>query len=81
LSFIPVLSEPSGPTELRTGNLSEAIARDLTSLDGWKCYLAGPPVMVETVSDVCRTLGLRSEDLHADPFYSAHELTRKGMAG
>ena len=80
-TFIPVLSEPRGPTQLRTGNLSEAIAHDLANLDGWKCYLAGPPVMVETVSDVCRALGMRSEDLHADPFYSAHELARKGMAG
>lgn len=80
-TFIPVLSEPDGPTGRRTGNLSEAIAHDLSNLDGWKCYLAGPPVMVETVSDVCRALGMRSEDLHADPFYSAHELAQKGMAG
>jgi len=79
--FIPVLSEARGPTELRTGNLSDVIARDLSNLDGWTCYLAGPPVMVETVSDVCRQLGLRGEDLHADPFYSAHELARKGTAG
>ena len=80
-TFIPVLSEPSGPTALRTGNLSDVIAHDVANLDGWKCYLAGPPVMVETVSDVCRALGMRSEDLHADPFYSAHELAQKGMTG
>jgi CDP-4-dehydro-6-deoxyglucose reductase/ferredoxin-NAD(P)+ reductase (naphthalene dioxygenase ferredoxin-specific) len=80
-TFIPVLSEPSGPGDLRTGNLSDVIAHDLSNLDGWKCYLAGPPIMVETVSDVCRTLGMRAEDLHADPFYSAHELAQKGMTG
>jgi naphthalene 1,2-dioxygenase ferredoxin reductase component len=79
--FIPVLSEPRGPTQLRTGMLSEAVAQDLSNLDGWKCYLAGPPIMVETVSEVCRRLDLRAEDLHADPFYAAHELARKGAAG
>ena len=74
LRFTPVLSEPSGPTERRTGYLADAIAADCGDLDGCKVYLAGPPVMVDTVSDACVRLGVRSEDLHADPFYAAHEL-------
>ncbi|MBI3452320.1 MAG: 2Fe-2S iron-sulfur cluster binding domain-containing protein, partial [Rhodospirillales bacterium] len=45
-SFTPVLSEPAGPTERRTGFLVDAVRQDFASLDGAKAYLAGPPIMV-----------------------------------
>lgn len=77
LSFVPVLSEPSGRTGRRTGLLHEAIAQDLGDLDGWKVYLAGPPVMVEAVAGLAERLGARAADIHADPFYTEHELTAK----
>lgn len=73
LQIVPVLSEPAGPAgpiARRTGYLADAIAADLADLDGWKVYLAGPPVMVETVTEAARARGARREDIHADAFYT-----------
>jgi len=70
LTFIPVLSEPHAPTAYRTGFVSEAIARDLADLDGWKAYVAGPPAMVEATGRVLQERGLRARDLHADVFFT-----------
>lgn len=69
-TFIPVLSEPDGPTERRTGYVGDAVASDFTDLDGSKCYLAGPPVMVETATEQVKSLGVRRQDCHADAFYT-----------
>ena len=74
LTFQPVLSEASGPTERRQGMLADVMAEDLNDLDGCKVYAAGPPPMVEAVRALAGRLGLREGDLHADPFYMAHEL-------
>jgi len=73
LSFTPVLSEPSGPTERRTGYLADVVATDFADLDGAKIYLAGPPIMVETCVARLRQRGGRTEDCHADAFYTAAE--------
>jgi CDP-4-dehydro-6-deoxyglucose reductase/ferredoxin-NAD(P)+ reductase (naphthalene dioxygenase ferredoxin-specific) len=71
--FTIVLSEPGGPTARPTGFLADAIARDFTDLDGAKAYLAGPPIMVETVEQVLKRLGMRRQDCHADAFYTEAE--------
>jgi naphthalene 1,2-dioxygenase ferredoxin reductase component len=68
--FVPVLSEPQGPTARRAGFLSAAIAADFKSLDGSKVYLAGPPVMVESCVAAAQALGVRRDDCHADAFYT-----------
>ena len=68
--FIPVLSEPSGPTARRTGFVHEAVARDIARLEGWKAYLAGPPPMVEATVAVLAARGLPAADIHADAFAS-----------
>jgi len=81
LTFVPVLSEPAAPTARRTGWLADALAADFATLDGAKLYLAGPPAMVDTVSAAAVRLGVRPEDVHADPFYAAHELAAKGRGG
>jgi CDP-4-dehydro-6-deoxyglucose reductase/ferredoxin-NAD(P)+ reductase (naphthalene dioxygenase ferredoxin-specific) len=70
LTFIPVLSEPDAPTLHRTGLVADAIASDLTDLDGWKAYVAGPPAMVEATGRVLQQRGLQSRDLHADVFFT-----------
>ncbi|MFC4173281.1 2Fe-2S iron-sulfur cluster-binding protein [Microvirga sp. GCM10011540] len=70
LTFIPVLSEPDAPTAHRTGLVADAIASDLTDLDGWKAYVAGPPAMVEATGRVLQQRGLQSRDLHADVFFT-----------
>lgn len=73
LRFVPVLSEPSAATRRRTGFLADAVAADLGDLDGWKAYLAGPPIMVETATATLRKKGLRRQDCHADAFYTEAE--------
>jgi CDP-4-dehydro-6-deoxyglucose reductase/ferredoxin-NAD(P)+ reductase (naphthalene dioxygenase ferredoxin-specific) len=78
LTFIPVLSQPDGPTVRRTGFLADAVRSDFPSLDGTKAYLAGPPVMVETVVAALTELGVRRQDCHADAFYTAAEKAALG---
>lgn len=70
LRFTPVLSEPDAPTEQRTGFLSEAIGQDFADFDGFKAYLAGPPIMVETCTQVLKRRGLARQNCHADAFYT-----------
>lgn len=73
LSFIPVLSEPSGATKRRTGFLADVLRDDLRSLGGWQAYLAGPPIMVDTCVAALTDLGIDSADCHADAFYTQAE--------
>lgn len=70
LRFTPVLSDAPLGSHWRTGFVTDAIAEDLQDLDGWKTYVAGPPPMVEAAMQICMARGLRSEDLHADVFFT-----------
>lgn len=70
LRFIPVLSDVPVSGHWRTGNVTDAIARDLADLDGWKAYVAGPPLMVEASMQITQARGLRTQDLHADVFFT-----------
>jgi CDP-4-dehydro-6-deoxyglucose reductase/ferredoxin-NAD(P)+ reductase (naphthalene dioxygenase ferredoxin-specific) len=76
LTVTQVLSEPDGPTDLRTGHLADALRADLAddAANGAKAYLCGPPVMVETCRDVLIDKGIRPQDCHADAFYTQAEL-------
>lgn len=76
LSFTPVLSEPSEPTQRRSGFLAAVIKQDFADLDGAKAYLAGPPVMVETAVAALEALGIRKQDCHADAFYTEADKAR-----
>jgi len=76
LSFTPVLSEPTGATQRRTGFLADILKQDFTSLDGAKAYLAGPPIMVETAVATLEALGIRKQDCHADAFYTEADKAR-----
>ena len=76
LSFTPVLSEPSGSTQRRTGFLADIIRQDFSTLDGAKAYLAGPPIMVETAVTALEALGIRKQDCHADAFYTEADKAR-----
>ena len=70
LAFIPVLSQPSGTTERRTGFVHHALAADIGDVDGCKAYLAGPPPMVEAATALLLERGMRRDDIHADAFYT-----------
>lgn len=60
----------SAATGYRTGMLHEVIAADWPELVVDKAYLAGPPVMVEAVSDLLRERGVALRDIHADAYYT-----------
>jgi ferredoxin-NAD(P)+ reductase (naphthalene dioxygenase ferredoxin-specific) len=72
--YVTVLSEPSAATPRRTGNVTDAIAADLATLDGFKAYVAGPPAMVEAAVALLRRRGMADADIHADPFHSEAEM-------
>lgn len=72
-TFTPVLSEPSADIKYRTGLVTDAVLSDFDDLDGCKAYIAGPPAMVEDAVEKFRLLGVRSEDCHADAFYTEAE--------
>ena len=73
LRIVTVLSEPDRPADRRTGWLADALAADFGDLDGFKAYLAGPPVMVESCTERLLALGLARRDCHADAFYTEAE--------
>ncbi len=78
LSFIPVLSAPERPSARRRGLVHEEAAAARASYEGWKAYLAGPLAMVEAATATLRARGMRTEDIHADAFYT--EAEKAGLA-
>lgn len=75
-SYIPVLSGPSQLSKRRTGLLSEILRQDFKSDDGFMTYLAGPPPMVRTCTEVLQNIGVNSADIHADPFFTEADLAQ-----
>ncbi|PXX47068.1 2Fe-2S iron-sulfur cluster-binding protein [Undibacterium pigrum] len=73
LTFTPVLSDAPVGARWRTGFVTDAVAKDLQDLDGWKAYVAGPPPMVEKAMQIFTARGLRSENLHADACFTPGE--------
>lgn len=73
LTFTPVLSDAPLGARWRTGFVTDIVAKDLQDLNGWKAYIAGPPPMVEAAMQICTARGLRSEDMHADVFFTPGE--------
>ncbi|RMD89408.1 MAG: oxidoreductase [Alphaproteobacteria bacterium] len=73
LAFTPVLSEPEGETDRRTGLVTDAVRADLADLAGFTAYLAGPPPMIEAAERMLPGLGIDPADIHADAFYTTHE--------
>jgi len=65
-----VVADGSGGTALRSGIVTEALARDWPSLAGWRAYLCGAPPMVEAASALARERGILPEHIYADAFYA-----------
>ncbi|MDM0054152.1 2Fe-2S iron-sulfur cluster-binding protein [Variovorax fucosicus] len=55
----------------RTGLVTEAIARDWTSLEGFRAYLCGAPPMVEATTLCVKQMGVKPEQIYADAFYAS----------
>ncbi len=78
--FIPVLSHAKGETRRRTGLVGAIVAGECGDLSGYKAYLAGPPLIVESASAMLKAKGLPEGDVHADPFYTEAEMVARGRA-
>ncbi|WP_048646307.1 2Fe-2S iron-sulfur cluster-binding protein [Nitratireductor soli] len=72
LTFAPVLSEARS-AQHRGGLVTQVVAEELSDLDGWKAYIAGPPPMVDAAMDLAFARGMRKEDMHADVFFTPEE--------
>jgi naphthalene 1,2-dioxygenase ferredoxin reductase component len=82
LQYVPVLSNvTSADTQRRTGFLADAIRHDHSSLRGWKTYIAGPPPMVETVTQAVQALGVSVGDCHTDPFFTTADRANPSDTG
>ena len=68
--YVIVLSGQSGAPGRRSGFVHEAADADIASVEGWKAYLAGPPVMVEAATGMLKSKGLAQRDIHADAFHN-----------
>lgn len=69
--YCAVLSDPKASrTNFRTGFLSDILEADFDSDWNFKAYLAGPPPMVETCTEVLLEIGLDRMNIHADPFFT-----------
>lgn len=73
LTFAPVLSEAQS-AQYRSGFVTQVVAEDISDLDGWKAYVAGPPLMVDAAMEVAFARGMRREDMHADVFFTPEKL-------
>jgi ferredoxin-NAD(P)+ reductase (naphthalene dioxygenase ferredoxin-specific) len=65
-----VVTSGGDPREQRCGLVTEAIAKDLGSLDGWRAYLCGSPPMVEAATVLARQKGIDAARIYADAFYT-----------
>lgn len=69
--FVHVVVTAGGdPASQRCGLVTEAIEKDLPSLEGWRAYLCGSPPMVEATTLLARRKGIAVEQIYADAFYS-----------
>jgi ferredoxin-NAD(P)+ reductase (naphthalene dioxygenase ferredoxin-specific) len=65
-----VVTEGHDNPALRSGIVTEAVARDWTSLAGWRAYLCGAPPMVDAATLVARERGIETDHIYADAFYA-----------
>jgi ferredoxin-NAD(P)+ reductase (naphthalene dioxygenase ferredoxin-specific) len=55
----------------RSGLVTEAIAQDWRSLEGFRAYLCGAPPMVEAATLLVQQMGVLPEQIYADAFYAS----------
>lgn len=69
LTYTPVLSEPSGDWQGRTGFVHQAVMADNPDLSGHQVYACGAPVMIDAArSDFIARCGLPEDEFYADAF-------------
>lgn len=71
--YVAVLSESSESSRHPTGYLNEYLRMNVTANRDYIAYLAGPPPMVRSCSEVLMDIGVESANIHADPFITEAE--------
>lgn len=68
--FDPVMSQPAGEWDLCTGHVQDCLRRDFgdSKLADWSGYICGNPKMVEDVSALMQTLGMKPENVHHEKY-------------
>jgi len=51
--------------------VTDAVAEDWDSLEGWRAYLCGAPPMVEAATFLAQRKGILPEHIYADAFYAS----------
>lgn len=70
IALHPVVAHGPVPAGMRSGLVTDAIAADHRSLEGYRTWLCGAPAMVEAATIVVKRLGIPLEHVYADAFYS-----------
>ena len=68
--FDPVMSQPSEGWDLCTGHVQDCLRRDFgePKLADWSGNICGNPKMVEDVSILMQTLGMKPENVHHEKY-------------
>ena len=56
---------------MRSGLITDAIAKDIPDLSAWRAYICGAPPMVEATSKLVKQRGVAQEQIYADAFYAS----------
>ncbi|MCU0835113.1 MAG: CDP-6-deoxy-delta-3,4-glucoseen reductase [Chromatiaceae bacterium] len=80
-AFTPVLSEPDGDWDGRTGFVHEAVIADHPDMSGFDVYMSGPPIMVESGRRAFEDRGLSMDHMYSDAFeYAADSKSKAATA-
>jgi alkene monooxygenase reductase len=68
LTFVPVVGEATPAWTGATGLVTDGIAATRADWSGFDAYLCGPPAMIDAVSELLTTRGVRPQNIHFDAF-------------
>ncbi|MBU9212371.1 2Fe-2S iron-sulfur cluster-binding protein [Burkholderia multivorans] len=66
-----VVATGTAQDKWRSGVVTHAVEQDWGSLEGWRAYLAGSPLMVDAATLLLTSKGIQQEHIYADAFYSS----------
>jgi ferredoxin-NAD(P)+ reductase (naphthalene dioxygenase ferredoxin-specific) len=66
-----VVATGTSQDKRRSGVVTHAVEQDWGSLEGWRAYLAGSPLMVDAATLLLTSKGIQQEHIYADAFYSS----------
>ncbi|MBL1418899.1 MAG: 2Fe-2S iron-sulfur cluster binding domain-containing protein [Alphaproteobacteria bacterium] len=77
-SFTPVLSDPAGDWQGRTGFVHKAVQEDYSDMPNLEVYACGAPMMISAAQeDFCGDSKLKEEAFYSDAFVPSGELTEE----